>query len=90
MTTRDSVLYTTGKIHMIIFQQNHVEQSDTMIHATTYLHSFFFEHTHARSCLAGIENASMQTFEFFHIPVSHRSDTAHALHHIEHKTLGLQ
>ena len=58
------ILDTTGKIHMIIFQQNHVEQSDTMIHATTYLHSLFFEHTHARSCLAGIENAISRCHDY--------------------------
>ena len=52
--TGNSFINTSGKIHVIIFQENHVEKSDTMIYTTANLYCHFFEDTHSGSCLTRI------------------------------------
>ena len=75
---------------MVVLEQDHIEKSDTMVHSATYLHSFLFEHTHTWGSLAGIEHASLQAFQLSHILGSDSGNTTHALHDIQHSTLGLE
>ena len=40
--TGNGLVDTAGEVNMIVFQQNHVEQTDSMVYAATYLHSHLF------------------------------------------------
>ena len=75
---------------MVILDKNHIEQAYSVVHTTTDAYSLFLHDTHTRSGFASVENTSVCTLELTHIFTCHCSDTAHALHHIEHKTLSLQ
>ena len=75
---------------MIVFQQNHVEQPDTMIYATANLYCHLFKDTHTGSCLTGIQYAGMSAFKFLRVFACHGRDTAHALHHVQHQAFGLK
>ena len=90
MTAVDGIGNTAGEIHMVILEQDHVEESDTMIHATADLHCLFLEHSHARGGLTGIQHVGMCSFETFHITVGHRGDATHPLHDIQHQALCLK
>ena len=90
MTTVDGIRDASCKIHVVILEQDHVEETDTMVHTTTYLHGLLFEHTHARGGLAGVEYAGVGTLQALHILVGHRGDTTHTLHDVQHEALRLQ
>ena len=90
MTTVDGVGNSPGKINMVVFQQNHIKKTDAMVHAPTQLYSLLLQHTHTRCSLAGVENMTAGAGDAFHIFMCHGSDTAHALHDVEHQTLSLQ
>ena len=61
-----------------------------MVHTATDLYSLFLKHTHSGSSLTSVENVSLCTLEALYILGCHSSDTAHALHDVEHKALGLK
>ena len=75
---------------MVVLKQNHVKQTDTMVHAATNLYSLLLEHTQSWSSLTSVENMSLCTLEALYILGCHCSDTAHALHDVKHQTLGLK
>ena len=75
---------------MIIFQQDHIEQADTMVDSATDFDSHLFEDTHPRCCLAGIQHTGVSAFQLFGIFAGHGCDTAHALHHVQHQAFGLE
>ena len=66
------------------------ESVNTVVYTATDAHSLFLHDAHTRSSLAGIEHASVCTFELTYILACHCSDTAHALHDVEHETFSLQ
>ena len=90
MGTSDGLGDATSEIYMVILQENHVEQADTMVHTSTDANSLLLDHTHTRCCLAGVEHMSLGAFQLLHILTGGGGDTAHALHDVEHQTLGLQ
>ena len=90
MTTVDGIHDASGKVDMIILQQDHIKQTDTMVTATTDLHSLLFEHTHTGGGLAGIKHTGMGTLQTLYISVGHGGNATHALHDIQHQTLRLQ
>ena len=75
----NSLFDATGKVYMIIFQQDHIEQSDTMVDTAADLYSILFHHTHTGSCFAGIQ----------HIFAGCRCNTAHTLHNVQHQAFCL-
>ena len=75
---------------MIVFQQNHVEQSDAMIYTTTNLYSHLLKDTHTGSSLTGIEHTRIRTFQFLSIFMRHGSNATHALHNVQHQAFCLQ
>ena len=75
---------------MIVLYENHIEQTDAVIASASDFYGLLFEQTHSGSCLTGIEHACFQSVEAALIFVSHGCHTAHALHDVEHYTLGLQ
>ena len=75
---------------MVVFQQNHVEQADTVVYTATDLHCHFLEDTHARSSLASIEYTGIRTFQLLGILMCHGGNATHALHDVQHQTLRLQ
>ena len=90
MATVDGIVDAAGEVDMVVLQENHVEETDAMVHAAANLHSLLFEHTHARSGLASVEDVGLGTFEALHILGSHGGDAAHALHDVEHEALSLE
>ena len=75
---------------MIVFQENHIEKSDTVIHAAANLYRRFFKHTESRSSLAGIQHTCFRAFQLLHVFACHSGNTAHALHHVQHQTFCLE
>ena len=90
MRTVDRLGDATREIYMVILQENHIEQADTVVHAATDANSLLLDHTHTRSSLAGVEHMGLRAFQLLHILTGGGSDAAHALHDVEHQTLGLQ
>ena len=90
MTAVNGVGNTTGKVHVVVLQEYHVEQADAMVRATADLDGLLLEHTHTRSGLAGIEHTGTRAFQPLYILVGHRGNAAHALHDIQHQSLRLK
>ena len=90
MTAVNGVGNTTGKVHVVVLQEYHVEQADAMVRATADLDGLLLEHTHTRSGLAGIEHTGASALQTLHILIGHGGNTTHALHDIQHQTLGLK
>ena len=90
MGTVDSFGDATGEIDMVVFQKDHVEQADTMVHTATDAYGLLLDHAHTRCCLAGIEHMGLGAFQLLYIFAGGGGDTTHALHDVEHQTLGLQ
>ena len=90
MAAIDSVCDTTGKIYVIILEQNHIKQTDTVIAATTNLYGLLLEHTHTRCGFTGIKHTGVGTLQTLNILISHGGNTTHALHDVQHQTLGLK
>ena len=61
-----------------------------MVHTPTDLHSLLLDHAQTRRGLTGIQHPCLRTLQCLHILASLGSDTTHALHHVQHQTLGLQ
>ena len=90
MATCNGRFNTAGEVYMVVFQQNHIEQPDTMIDAATNFNRFFFDHAQARSCLTRIQYACFRSFQCFDIFACRGCNTTHALHDIEHQAFRLQ
>ena len=89
---RDGVANAPAKVDVVVFKQNHVEQSDTMIHAPAYLHRLFLEHAHARCGFSGVQHACLcaSLNQGLLVAVRHGGDATHALQDVQHQSLGLQ
>ena len=61
-----------------------------MVHAATDTYGLFLDHTHTGSCLASIQNVCLGTFQRLGVFTGRSSDTAHALHNVQHQPFGLQ
>ena len=81
---------TSCEVHVVIFQEDHVEQTDTMVTCATNTYRLFLEHTETGSGLAGVENGATRTGNEMLIIMRHRSNTRHPLHDIQHRALYLQ
>ena len=75
---------------MVVFQKNHVEQTNTMVYSTTDFHCHFFEDAHTGSCLTGVEHTGICSFQYLCVFAGHGCDAAHTLHHVQHQTFGLK
>ena len=90
MATVDGVCDASCEIDVVVLEKNHVEKSDTMVHAAANLHSLLLEHAHTRSGLTSVEDVSVGALETLHVLVGHSGDATHALHDVEHKALCLK
>ena len=90
VTTVNSVHNATSKVNMIVFQENHIEQTDSMIAASPYLHGLLLQHAHAWCSLASVQHPSSSTFQTLHVSVGHGGNATHTLHDVQHETLGLE
>ena len=90
--TTDGIVHTTAEVDVVVLQQNHVEQSDTMVRAATNLHSLFLEHAHTWRRLSGVEHACLGAGidQGLLVFVSHSGNARHALQDVEHEALCLQ
>ena len=90
VATVDGVIDTASEIDVIVLEENHIEETDTMVHTTTNLHCLLLQHTETWSSLTGVEDVSLGTFKALYILSGHGSNTAHTLHDVEHETLSLK
>ena len=79
-----------AKSTWLSFSRINVEQADTVIHPSADFHSHLFKDTHTRSGFTRIKHAGVGSFQALHVTAGHGSDTAHALHDVQHQTFGLQ
>ena len=90
VTAVDSINDATSKVDVVILEQNHVEETYAMVAATTNLHSLLLQHTQAWCGLTRVEYTGLGTLQALYVLVSHRGNTTHALHNVQHQTLCLQ
>ena len=90
VATLDGIDDAPCEVNMVVLEQNHVEEADTVVAAPANLDRLFFEHTHTRRGLTGIQHTSLGTLETLHIPVRHGSNATHALHDVEHEAFRLE
>ena len=88
--TRERIRDATRKVHVIVLEQYHVKQPNTMVHTTSDGNSLFLEVTQTRSRFAGIEHVAFGIGNQTLVLVRGRGDTGHPLHDIEHCALDLQ
>ena len=67
---------------MVILEQNHIEETYTMILATANLYSHLVQHAHTGSGLAGVEDLGVQTLEAIDIDSRLGCHAAHSLHNV--------
>ena len=79
-----------GEVHVVVFEQYHVEKADAVVSSAADFHGFFFEHAHAGGGFTRIEHTGLSAFEALHVFGGHSRNAAHALHDVEHQTFGLQ
>ena len=90
MATVDSIVDTTSEVDMVVLEQDHIEETDAMVHTATDLHSLLLQHSETWSSLAGVQDMSLGTLKALHVLSGHGSDTAHTLHDVEHQALCLE
>lgn len=90
MATVKCCVDAAGKVYVVVFQQNHVEQSDTMVHATADADCLFLHHAHAGGRFSCVKYPGVRAFQPLYVFVCHCSDAAHALHDVQHQAFGLQ
>ena len=79
-----------SEIHVVIFQENHIEETDAVVHAAADADCLLLDHTQTRCRLASIEDARLRSFQRLDIFAGSRRDAAHTLHDVQHQTLSLQ
>ena len=90
MAAVDGIDDAAGEVDVVVLEQDHVEQSDAVVAASANLHGLLLEHAHAGGGLAGVEHAGLGALQPLDILVGHGGNAAHALHDVEHESLGLQ
>ena len=84
------LLDASAEVNVIVLQQDHVEEPDAVVHAAADFDGFFFEHAHSGRGLASVKDAGVIALQTVGIDSSHGGDAAHALHDVQHETLGLE
>ena len=90
MAAVNSIDDAAGKIDVVVLEQNHIEESDAVVTATTNLHGLLLQHAQAWCGLAGVQHTGLGTLQQLHILVGHGGNTTHTLHDIQHQSLGLE
>ena len=90
--TGDGIVDAAAEVDVVVLEENHVEESDAVVHAAAYAHGLLLQHAHAGSGLAGVEDtgACAGIDEGLLIAVGHGGYAGHALQYVEHQALGLQ
>ena len=89
-STRERIRDTSGKVHMVVFQEDHIKQSDTMVHTSAKHDCFFLQVTQTRRGLTGIKYVAAGVLNEGLVFMRGGRHTRHALHDIEHRALDLQ
>ena len=82
--------YASGKIHMVILEQDHVEQPYAVVHASAECHSFFLEVSQSRCRLACIQHVALCVGYQALVAVCGGGYAGHTLHDVQHRALNLQ
>ena len=90
MAAVDSIDDASCEVDMVVLEQDHVEETDTVVAAPANLDSLLLEHTHARSGLTRIQHTRPGTFQSLYILVCHGGNATHALHDVQHETFRLE
>ncbi len=88
--TRERCGDAAGKIDMVVFEQNHIEQADTVVHAAANLDRLFLQIAEPRRGLARIEDMATRVFDTTLVAMGGGGNARHALHDVEHGALNLQ
>ena len=90
LSATNSISNATSEVHVVVFQQNHIEKTDTVIASTTNSHSLFLQHAKSWRSFASVKHSTFSAFYQFHIFCSASSHTTHTLHDIQHEAFCLQ
>ena len=83
----DGLFYTTGKVDVVVLEHHHVVEANAVVGTAATADSILLQEAHVGGCLAGVEQARVQTVEHGHHTACLRGDTAHALHEVERRAL---
>ena len=75
---------------MVVFEQNHVKQADTVVHTAAKQHRLFLQITQSRCRLTCVEHVATGVLNQALILMRRGRDTRHTLHDVEHRALDLQ
>ncbi len=78
------------KVHMIVLEQYHVEQPDTVVHSAADAHCFFLQIAQPRRGFARVKHMAARAVKEALVAVRRRGDARHTLHDIQHGALYLQ
>lgn len=85
----DGVDDASGEVDVVVLEENHVEESYTVVHPASNLHGLLLEDSHSRSRLSGVEDMASRSGYALYVAVCHRSYSAHTLHDIQHQPFRL-
>lgn len=85
---RDGLIDATREVDVVILEENHVEETDTVVAASADLDSHLVEKAHARGRLACVDNLGVETLELGDVTRGGCGDAAHVLHDVEDEPLG--
>ena len=81
---------SSGEVHMVVLEQNHVEQADSMVHASAERDRFLLQIAQSGRRLACIEHMATGVLDEALVLMRRSRYAGHTLHDIEHRTLYLQ
>lgn len=84
----DGLIDAAREVNVVILEENHVEETDTVIAAAADLDCHLVEKAHARGRLASVDNLGMETLELGDVTRGGCGDAAHVLHDVEDEPLG--
>ena len=71
---------------MIVFQHDHIIQSDAMVLSSSYFYCPFFQQAEIGSCFSGIKQFCRSAFQQLNQVLGFGGNTAHALHAIKYQS----
>jgi len=86
----NGVCDAAGEVDMVVFEKNHVEESDAVVGAAANADGFLLKKSKARCGLAGVKDSCVCPSKKFDVSMGGGGDATHSLHDVEHESFGLQ
>ena len=90
LSARERCGDTAREVHVVVLEQNHIKETDAVVHAAADEHCLFLQVTQTWGGLAGVQHVATCTLDERLVAVRRGRYTRHALHDIEHGALNLQ